>query len=83
MHLHSAMTSRCAKSESVEYIARAKETGFAGMVFTNHFYRGNTAVGRDVPWSEFVEYYKCDRLLAKEEVDKHDINFRSFPASSI
>lgn len=68
------MTSKCARSESVEYIARAKETGFAGMVFTNHFYRGNTAIDRDISWKEFVEFYKRDWLLAKEEGDKQDID---------
>ncbi len=68
------MTSKCASSESTEYISRAIETGFAGMVFTNHFHRGNTAIDRDIPWKEFVEYYKRDWLLAKEEGDKHDID---------
>ena len=42
MHLHSSLTSKCATSDSVEYVKRAVETGFAGMVLTNHFYRGNS-----------------------------------------
>ena len=68
------MTSKCAKSDSAEYIQKAVETGFAGMVFTNHFFRGNTAIDRDIPWKDFVEYYKKDWYNAKVEGDKADID---------
>ncbi|MBR5307381.1 MAG: hypothetical protein IKU43_01305 [Clostridia bacterium] len=74
MHLHSKGTSACGSAESVDYIERAKEVGYAGMVFTNHFIRGNTAIDRDLPWKEFVEFYRQDWLVAKELGDKHGID---------
>ena len=74
MHLHSSLTSKCATSDSVEYVKRAVETGFAGMVLTNHFYRGNSAIDKSIPWCDFVEFYKRDWENAKEEGDKQDID---------
>lgn len=74
MHLHSKGTSACGSSESCEYIERAKEKGYAGMVFTNHFIRGNSAIDKTLPWKEFVEFYRRDWLVAKELGDKHGID---------
>ena len=74
IHLHSAGTSACGVSDSTEYIKSAKEKGYAGMVFTNHFYRGNTAIDRTLTWREFVRHYENDWLRAKELGDKYDID---------
>ena len=73
-HLHSAGVSACGAAAATEYVKKAKEIGFAGMVFTNHFYRGNTAIDRSLPWKEFVRPYKEDYLFAKELGDKYDID---------
>lgn len=74
MHLHSCGTSKCGASESSDYIEAAINAGFSGMVFTNHFFRGNTAVDRDLAWKDFVEHYKRDWLCAKEVGDKNNID---------
>ena len=74
MHLHSQMTSACAKSQSVEYIEKAKECGYAGMVFTNHFFRGNSAIDKTLPWYDFVDAYRRDWAEAKELGDKFGID---------
>ena len=60
MHLHSVAVSACGSSESVEYVKVAHERGFAGMAFTNHFIKGNTAIDRSLPWEEFVSHYRDD-----------------------
>ncbi len=74
LHLHSKLTSKCAASESFEYVAAAKEKGYAGMVFTNHFFRGNSAIDKSLPWRDFVGFYEKDYLLAKEEGERLDID---------
>lgn len=74
MHLHSCGTSACGVSEAVEYIEAAKQSGYAGMVFTNHFYRGNTAVSRDIPWRDFVWTYRDEYLRAREVGEREGID---------
>lgn len=74
MHLHSKRTSACAVAEATEYVRAAKELGYAGMTFTNHFIRGNTAISRDIPWKNFTEEYKKDWEIAKGLGDKENID---------
>lgn len=66
MHLHSCACSACGVSSAKEMVSAAKEKGYSGVVFTNHFYHGNTAVDRKLPYKEFVEAYKRDYLEAKK-----------------
>lgn len=66
IHLHSSGCSGCAVSDSIELVEAAKKHGYSGVVFTNHFYRGNTALDRKLPWEEFVTAYEQDYLKAKE-----------------
>jgi hypothetical protein len=70
IHLHSSGCSGCATSDSIELVDAAKNHGYSGVVFTNHFYRGNTALDRKLPWEEFVAAYEEDYLKAKEYGDK-------------
>lgn len=74
MHLHSAACSACAFSDSREYVDAALDRGFAGMVFTNHFYHGNTEVSRYKTWEEFVGAFRDDYLRAKEYGDRMGID---------
>ena len=54
MHSHTNACSACAVSTAEEMIQAAKEVGFAGIVFTNHFLHGNTAIDHNLPWEEFL-----------------------------
>lgn len=74
MHLHSLGCSRCGVSPATDYILTAKEKGFVGMVFTNHFYRGNSGIDRSIGWEKFVGEYRDDYLRARELGEKHDID---------
>ena len=74
MHLHSYGCSACGVSCAEEYVRIAHECGFAGMVFTNHFYRGNTGIDRAYEWERFTEAYKFDYLRAKELGEKLDVD---------
>lgn len=66
VHLHSSGCSACGASTAKELVKAAKERDYAGVVFTNHFYHGNTAIPRELPWKEFVEAYRQDWLEARE-----------------
>lgn len=66
IHLHSSGTSACGKSTVYEMLDSAKEKGYSGVVFTNHFYHGNTAVDRNLPWDEFVDFYAQEYYEAKK-----------------
>lgn len=66
MHLHTSGCSACAVSTAAQMVQKLYEIGYAGAVFTNHFYHGNTSVNRSVGWQKFVDAFKKDYLEAKE-----------------
>ena len=74
MHLHSSGCSKCASSTAEELIYAAKNKGYSGVVFTNHFYRGNTCIDRELPWESFVSAYEEDYIRAKELGEQIDID---------
>ena len=43
-HLHTTAASACAKSTGSEYISFYKELGFDGIIVTDHFFNGTSAV---------------------------------------
>ncbi len=65
MHLHSKGCSLCSIATAEELIVAAKNNGYSGVVFTNHFFRGNTSIDRKLPWESFVSAYEEDYLRAK------------------
>lgn len=66
IHLHTNKCSGCAISSSEEMVLAAQKHGYSGIVITNHFFHGNTAIDRTLEWAEFVGAYKEDYLEAKE-----------------
>ncbi len=66
IHLHTNKCSACGVSTAREMIDAAAENGYSGIVITNHFYHGNTAVDRNLPWEDFVGAYRDDYLDAKD-----------------
>ena len=53
-HLHTNQSSGCGHSKGSEYIGIYKDLGFSGFFVTDHFFRGNTATDRNLPWREWV-----------------------------
>ncbi len=74
MHQHTSACSLCAKADTVELIKALKDAGFQGVVLTNHFYHGNTAVDRKLSWKKFCEEYEKDYKVAKEVGKKLDFD---------
>ncbi len=73
-HAHSSACSKCSVSSAEEFVIAAKEKGYAGIIFTNHFYHGNTAVDRNLPWKDFVKAYRNDYIAAKKKGAELDID---------
>ena len=69
-HLHTCQASACGKSMGRDYIQRYIDAGFAGIIVTDHFYRGNCAVDRRLPWREFVNRFCAGYEDALNEGDK-------------
>ncbi len=73
-HVHSSECSACARSDVREVVRAYKKAGYTGIILTNHFYRGNSRVDRNLPWSDFVQAYYDAYLEAKNEGDKLDFD---------
>jgi hypothetical protein len=53
-HLHTAGVSKCAVSGGADYISGYIDKGYSGIIVTDHFYNGNCALPRNLPWKEWV-----------------------------
>lgn len=57
MHCHTSAVSKCGRSTPEEMVKAYYDAGFSGIVFTDHFIHGNTAVDRSLPWKERMHLY--------------------------
>ena len=73
-HLHTAWSSACAVSSGPEYIRAYKERGYAGIIVTDHFYNGNTAVPRNLPWREWVNRFCRGYEKTREEGERQGLD---------
>jgi histidinol phosphatase-like PHP family hydrolase len=73
-HLHTAHSSACAVSGGAEYISIYKEMGYSGIIVTDHFYNGNTAISRSLPWREWVNQFCRGYEEAKDEGDRRNFD---------
>ena len=74
LHMHTSGCSKCGASTVREMVLEAKEKGFKGIVVTDHFYRGNTGIDRNLPWNKFVEAYEQNWLDGKALGDEIGID---------
>ena len=69
-HMHTCQGSRCGVSTGKEQAEFYKEAGYTGIIITDHFFGGNTAPDRSLPWKERVEWYCSGYEDAKAEGDR-------------
>lgn len=69
-HMHTKEGSACSRSTGAEMARAHKEAGYAGIFVTDHFFNGNCAVPRDLPWAERVERFCRGYENAKAEGDR-------------
>lgn len=73
-HCHSSQCSACAISTSRELVRAYHRAGYAGLVLTDHFIYGNTAVPRELPWQARMQRYYDAYLEARAEGDALDFD---------
>lgn len=69
-HMHTKEGSACGRSSGKEMVQAYKAAGYTGVFVTDHFFNGNCAVDRSLPWEEKVELFCKGYESAKEEGDK-------------
>ncbi len=74
LHQHTSAVSACAKETPEEVVRGLHKAGFSGMVMTEHFYHGNTAVRRHQAWEDFVRPYEAAFERAKKAAEKLDFD---------
>ena len=69
-HLHTCQASACGKSPGREHARKYADLGFSGIIVTDHFFGGNCAVDRSLPWEEKVKRFCSGYEDAWEEGQK-------------
>ena len=69
-HMHTCLASKCGKSTGKEHVRFYKSIGYTGIIITDHFFGGNTAVDRTLPWEERIDLFWRGYEDAKEEGDR-------------
>lgn len=65
-HMHTMEASACANSSAADMADKYKAEGYDGIFITDHFFNGNSAVPRDLPWKERIELYCAGYENAKK-----------------
>lgn len=65
-HCHTCWCSACAQDTPQDMAQAYYEHGYAGMVITDHFLLGNTAVDRSLPWEDMMSRYYEAYLAAAD-----------------
>ena len=74
LHMHTSEGSACARNTGAEMVDFYINMGYAGMVVTDHFYHGNTAPDRSLPWQEFIAQYTKGYESAKKAAEGKDFD---------
>jgi predicted metal-dependent phosphoesterase TrpH len=69
-HLHTSEASACARASGAEHVRYYKEAGYEGIIVTDHFFNGNCAVDRSLPWDKWVDLFCKGYENAKEEGER-------------
>lgn len=56
-HMHTSQGSGCSSCPGAKMVERLHELGYTGCFVTDHFFGGNTAVDRSLPWDVKVHLY--------------------------
>ncbi len=71
-HMHTYQGSACSRSRGAEYIKPYIDFGYAGIIITDHFFKGNTRPDRSLPWTEWVNQFCSGYEDARNEGEKHN-----------
>lgn len=74
MHTHTFPCSKCSSMSCSELVESLVANEYKGCVLTNHFYKGNTGIDRDLPWDDFVAQYEKDYIECKKLAEKYNLD---------
>lgn len=74
MHTHTAPCSKCAVMTPDELVDSLIAGGYSGCVLTNHFFKGNSGIDRNLPWDEFVAKYEKDYVDCKKAAEGKNLD---------
>lgn len=69
-HLHTSEGSACGHVSGAEMARLYKAAGYTGIVVTDHFWGGNTAIDRHLGWEDWVNAFCRGYENAKEEGER-------------
>ena len=69
-HMHTSEGSACGQNTGAEMARAYAAAGYTGIIVTDHFFYGNTAADRKLPWSEWVDAFCRGYEGAKAEGEK-------------
>lgn len=74
MHTHTSPCSKCAVMTPTELVESLIVGGYSGCVLTNHFFKGNSGIDRNLPWNDFVaeyekDYFECKKVAQNNNLD--------------
>ena len=69
-HTHTSEGSACGKIVGASLARFYKSLGYTGLFITDHFYKGNTAIPRSLPWNEWVTEFVKGYENAKAEGER-------------
>ena len=74
MHAHTSPCSACAVMSPAELVESLYSGGYSGCVVTNHFYKGNSGIDRNLPYNDFIKKYEEDYLECKKAAEKYNLD---------
>ena len=66
-HMHTCQGSRCGVSRGSEHVRPYLDAGYTGIIITDHFFGGNCAVDRSLPWEQRIDLFWSGYEDALEE----------------
>lgn len=73
-HLHTCQASRCGRADGADYPDFMISRGFSGFIVTDHFFNGNSAVPKELPWPERVAMYMSGYRAALKASEGKEIS---------
>lgn len=69
-HIHTKEGSLCATASGSYQAEAYKDAGYTGIIITDHFFRGNTCIRKDLPWDERIDLFCKGYENAKKTGDE-------------
>lgn len=69
-HMHTSEASACAICSGAEMARKYKALGYDGIIITDHFFNGNSAIPASLPWEKRVEGFCSGFENARAEGEK-------------